>query len=318
MSAEFKIQPLCDFFGVSRSGFYSWLHAQASPCKRQTDNQQLAKKIKAIYQDHNSLYGSPKITQALRKEGIACGHNRVARLMRQEGIKGVQSKTSVPRTTDRNHQNPVAPNLLAKLPEPPAELNQVWVTDITYLPSAEGWLYLSAIMDLSSRKIIGWHLENHLQTSLPLQALKRAIAARKPTGPVIHHSDRGCQYTSGEYTQALKQAGLIPSMSATGYCYDNAAMESFWSILKREIRVKFYQSQAQARREIFEFIEGFYNRKRLHGSIGCQSPEAFENEKLKSHFERKERQIIKRPLPPFSSQSNGNPKTHLFPQNQAV
>lgn len=318
MIKEFKTQPLCDFFGVSRSGFYAWRHAQANPCQRHSDNQQLAEKIKKIHQDHHSLYGRPKIIQALRKEGINCGHNRVAKLMRQEGIRGVQSKAFVPKTTDSNHQNPVAPNLLAKLPEPPSKLNQVWVTDITYLPSAEGWLYLSAIMDLSSRKIIGWHLEKHLQTSLPLQALQRALAARKPTDPVIHHSDRGCQYTSLEYNQALKQAGLIPSMSATGYCYDNAAMESFWSILKREMRVKFFQSQAQARREIFEYIEGFYNRKRLHSSIGYQSPEEFEKEKLKSTFERKERQNFGRPLPPFSSQSNGNPKTHLLQPTQAV
>jgi len=318
MSAEFKIQPLCDFFGVSRSGFYAWVHAQASPCQRQIENQQLAKKIKEIHADHKSVYGSPKITQALRKEGMMCGHNRVARLMRQEGIRGVQSKGFIPKTTDSNHQNPVAPNLLAKFPEPPSELNQVWVTDITYLPSSEGWLYLSAIMDLASRKIIGWHLENHLQTSLPVQALKRAIAARKPTGPVIHHSDRGCQYTSLEYAQALKQAGLVPSMSATGYCYDNAAMESFWSILKREIGVKCFQSKAEARREIFEYIEGFYNRKRLHSSIDYQSPEAFEEGKLKTHFERKERQKLERSLPPFCRQSQPSPKAPVLQPTQTA
>lgn len=318
MSREFKIRPLCDFFGVSRSGFYAWRRAQASPGKRQSQNQELTAKIKKIHKDHRSLYGSPKITQALHKEGIKCGHNRVARLMRQEGIKGVQSKAFIPKTTDSNHQNPVAPNLLANLPEPPSELNQVWVTDITYLPSSEGWLYLAAIMDLASRKIIGWHLENHLHTSLPLQALQRALAARKPTGPVIHHSDRGCQYTSLQYNQALKQAGLLPSMSATGYCYDNAAMESFWSILKREIGVECFQSKAEARRQIFEYIEGFYNRKRLHSSIQHQSPEAFENEKLKRHFERKERQILRRPLPPFSAHSKASPKGQILQPTATV
>lgn len=317
MITEFKIQPLCDFFGVSRSGFYAWRQAQACPSQRRAANQNLAEKIKGIYRESRCLYGSPKITQALHHEGIKCGHNRVARLMRQEGLRGVQSQAFVPKTTDSNHQNPVAPNLLAQLPEPPSELNQVWVADITYLPSAEGWLYLACVMDRASRKIIGWHLENHLQTSLPLQALNRAIAARK-TNSVIHHSDRGCQYTSLEYTQALKDAGLTPSMSATGSCYDNAAMESFWSTLKREMRVNCFTSQAEARRDIFEYIEVFYNRKRLHSSLGYLSPEAFENEKLKSHFERKERQILRRPLPPFFRPSEPNPKRQVLPSNPTV
>jgi putative transposase len=318
MTAEFNIQPLCEFFGVSRSGFYAWRRVQASPSQRQSDNQKLRQKIQQIHRDHRGLYGSPKITQALRQQGVKCGHNRVARLMRLEGIRGIQSKAFVPRTTDSNHPNPVAPNLLAQLPEAPSALNQVWVTDITYLPSTEGWLYLAAVMDLTSRKIIGWHLENHLQTSLPLQALHRAISARKPAAEVIHHSDRGCQYTSLEYNQALKRAGLIPSMSATGYCYDNAAMESFWSILKREIGVKTFQSQAQARRQIFEYIEVFYNRKRLHSSLGYQAPEAFESGKLRTTFERKERQNLRRPLPPFSRQFKPNPLVAVLQSNPTV
>lgn len=297
MSAEFNIQPLCEFFGVSRSGFYAWRQAQRAPGARHLANQKLAQRIRRIHGDHRCLYGSPKITQALRAEGLNCGHNRVARLMRLEGLRGVQSKAFVPRTTHRNPRHPVAPNRLAQLPNPPVELNEVWVTDITYLPSNEGWLYLAAVMDLASRKIIGWHLENHLQTSLPLQALHRAVTARRPVSQVIHHSDRGCQYTSGDYNQALKHAGLLPSMSATGSCYDNAAMESFWSILKREIGVTRFQSQPEARRRIFDYIEVFYNRQRLHSALGYQSPEAFE-ERLKTTFERKERHKIRRPLPP--------------------
>jgi transposase InsO family protein len=318
MTADLPIQPLCEFFGVSRSGFYAWREAQDNPGKRQSQNQELAEKIKRIYQENKSLYGSPKITQALRKEGIRCGHNRVARLMRQEGIRGVQSKAFVPKTTNSNHPNPVAPNLLAQLPGPPSEPDQVWVADITYLPSSEGWLYLACVMDLSSRKIIGWHLENHLQTSLPLQALKRAIAARKPTQPLIHHSDRGCQYTSREYNQALQDSGITPSMSAAGYCYDNAAMESFWSTLKREIGVKCFLSQAQARREVFAYIETFYNRKRLHSSLGYQSPEEFEKQKLKAKLERKERRKCERPLPPFFRQSQPNPQVQVLQSTATV
>jgi putative transposase len=318
MTADLPIQPLCQFFGVSRSGFYAWRDAQANPGKRQSQNHELTEKIKQIHQENKSLYGSPKITQALRQEGLRCGHNRVARLMRQEGIRGVHGKAFVPKTTERNPSNPVAPNLLAQLPEPPSELDQVWVTDITYLPSAEGWLYLACVMDLASRKIIGWHLENHLQTALPLQALNRALATRKPAQPLIHHSDRGCQYTSLEYNQALKQAGITPSMSATGYCYHNAAMESFWSTLKREIGVKCFLSQAQARREVFAYIETFYNRKRLHSSLGYQSPEQFEKEKLKAKFERKERHKWERPLPPFFRQSQPNPHGEVLQSTATV
>jgi transposase-like protein len=183
MSAEFTIQPLCVFFGVSRSGFYAWCQGQGTPCQRHLANQKLTQRIRQIYGDHRGVYGSPKITRALREEGLPCGRNRVARLMRLAGLRGVQGKAFVPRTTGRNHHNPVAPNRLAQLPGPPTELNEVWVTDITYLPSHEGWLYLAAIMDLASRKIIGWHLENHLQTSLPLQALQRAVSERRPAAP---------------------------------------------------------------------------------------------------------------------------------------
>jgi len=313
MSAAFHIQPLCEFFGVSRSGFYSWRKVQDTPSPRDLANRKLIQRIRQIHEDHRGLYGSPKVTRALRQEGLKCGHNRVARLMRREGLRGVPSKGFVPRTTDSKHSNPVAPNRLAQLPSPPVELNEVWVSDITYLPSNDGWLYLAAVMDLASRKIIGWHLEDHLQTSLPLRALHRAVSARKPVSPVIHHSDRGCQYTSREYNQALQHAGLLPSMSATGSCYDNAAMESFWSILKREIGVTRFPSQPEARRQIFDYIEVFYNRQRLHSSLGYQSPETFEKEKLKTNFERKERPNLARPLPSFCRQSQPKPAAPILP-----
>jgi len=311
MTPEFGIQSLCRFFGVSRSGFYAWNKAQTSPAPRRLADQKLAAKIKEVHAENRGVYGSPRITRALLQAGTRCGHNRIARLMREQGLRGAGSKRFVPRTTDSNHHNPVAPNRLRENP-PPATINEVWVTDITYLPSKEGWLYLAAVMDLASRKIIGWHLEDHLQTSLPLEALLRAVAARRPAAPLIHHSDRGCQYTSSGYAEALRRSGLLPSMSATGCCYDNAAMESFWSTLKREIGVSCFNSQPEARREIFDYIEAFYNRKRLHSSLGYKSPEAFENERneklLNPDFERKERQENRRSLPSSSSLIDSRPK----------
>jgi putative transposase len=293
MRQDFSIPALCEFFEVSRSGYYAWQRQQQSgPCPRERLNQQLLAQIRRVYQASHGNYGSPRTTQALRKEGYACGRNRVARLMRQDGLRGKQHKRFRPRTTDSKHHNPVAPNLLKEntAVAAPAQPNQTWVADITYIPMVGGWLYLAAIMDLCSRKIVGWHLANHLKTDLVLGALQAALWRQNPApGLLVHHSDRGCQYTSQQYAQQLAQAGLVPSMSSSGNCYDNAAMEAFWSTLKREWVDQPYTSEAQARLHLFEFIEVEYNRKRLHSPLGYCSPQEYENAKLKEEFERKER-----------------------------
>lgn len=309
MQQDFSIAVLCDFYEVSRSGYYAWLARQErGPNPRQRRTEELLGEIRHLHHANKGNYGSPRITQALRKKGHCCGRNRVARLMRQEGLCGKQSKRFRPRTTDSNHSNPVAPNLLEQPAiGAPAQPNQTWVADITYIPCVGGWLYLAAIMDLCTRKIVGWHLANHLKTSLPLSALQSALTRCKPAEGLVHHSDRGCQYASHDYTRALEARGLIPSMSAAGNCYDNAAMEAFWSTLKRERVLQPYASLEQARRDLFEYIEIYYNRQRLHSSLGYRSPEEYELAKLKEAFERKERAQRTGPLPSVLVHPNSNP-----------
>ena len=214
----------------------------------------------------------------LRREGQLCNHKRVQRLMRQHGLKGCSSRKRRVRTTNSEHDQPIAPNLLLGRTAP-SKPNEVWVADITYVPTAEGWLFLAAVMDLYSRQILGWSVWESLAAGGALQALKRALVNRRhPTG-VIHHSDRGVQYACQDYRQQLKAAGLVASMSRKGNCYDNAAMEAFWSTLKREALAQSASwSKNQVRRELFEYIESIYNRSRLHSSLGYQSPVDFENQ----------------------------------------
>ncbi len=276
MSKDYPVRELCAVLEVTRSGYYGWRSGQETA--RQVANRLLAQQIHRVYHEKKGRYGSPRVTQQLRREGQRCNHKRVERLMRQHGLKGCSSRKRQVRTTDSNHDQPIAPNLLLGRVAP-SRPNEVWVADITYVPTAEGWLFLAAVMDLYSRHILGWSVWESLEAGGALQALKRALAHRRPPKGLIHHSDRGVQYACHAYRQELKAAGLVASMSRRGNCYDNAAMEAFWSTLKREAMAQSATwTKDRVRRELFEYIEGTYNRSRLHSSLGYQSPVDFENQ----------------------------------------
>jgi transposase InsO family protein len=218
------------------------------------------------------------VVKELRKQGRRHGRNRIARLMQQEGLCGRQKRRYRVQTTDSNHDQPIAPNRLAEAPKATAP-NQLWVADITYIETKESWLYLAAIMDLYSRKVVGWAMSQRNDTVLVLKALGMALLHRNPPANLLFHSDRGVQYASGDYRHALSQAGLIASMSRSGNCYDNAAMESFWSTLKLELVYRQdFQTRAQARTQIFDYIESFYNRQRTHSALCYRSPVDFETQ----------------------------------------
>jgi len=274
-----SIQTLCAAFSVSASGYYDWRSRLTAPGPRAQETQALTQSIKTIHAQSRQTYGSPRIQIELRKTGSRHGRNRIARLMRQAGITGRQKARYRVRTTDSNHDEPIAPNRLAQAPVPSAP-NQIWVADITYIHAgAEGWLYLAAIMDLYSRKIIGWAMSERIDTLLILKALSMALLHRQPPANLLFHSDRGVQYASADYRCALARAGCIASMSRRGNCYDNAAMESFWSTLKLELVYRrTFANRIQARQEIFDYIEAFYNRQRIHSALGYLSPVDFETQ----------------------------------------
>ena len=276
MNNEHSILALCDTLDVSPSGYYDWQIRLASPGPRAVQTIALTREIKDIHAQSRETYGSPRIAIELRKQGARHGRNRIARIMQQEGLCGRQKGRYHVQTTDSNHDEPIAPNRLAEAPKPTAP-DQIWVADITYINTAEGWLYLAAIMDLYSRKIVGWAMGERIDTALILNALSMALLHRKPPANLLFHSDRGVQYASGDYRRALAQAGFIASMSRKGNCYDNAAMESFWSTLKLELVYRrVFLSRSQARNEIFDYIESFYNRQRTHSALNYRSPVDFE------------------------------------------
>ena len=276
MKNDHSILCLCEHLEVSPSGYYDWQKRRVCPGPRALENQILAKEIERIYVKSRKTYGSPRIVQELRKKGCRHGRNRIARLMQEQDLCGRQKGRYRVQTTDSNHDEPIAPNHLAQAPKATAP-NQLWVADITYLETKEGWLYLAAILDLYSRQIVGWAMSEHIDTTLVLTALGMALLHRQPPAKLLFHSDRGVQYASGDYRQALAQAKLIPSMSRKGNCYDNATMESFWSTLKLElIYRRHFESRAQARSAIFDYIEVFYNRQRSHSSLNYKSPVDFE------------------------------------------
>ena len=275
MSDKHSIKDMCATLGVSRSGYYQWKNAGQSPRAQQTSR--LNSLIENEYAKSRQTYGSIRITRALRERGETVGYNRIARLMRSAGLQGRQKRRYRVRTTDSRHDQPIAPNLLAVAPAP-TKPDQIWATDITYIETGEGWLYLAGVLDLYSRRLIGWAMGPGMETSLPLAALNMALQQRRPVGQVLHHSDRGCQYASATYRQALAANGCIASMSRKGNCYDNATMESFWSTLKHELvyRRKF-MTRNEATTAIFDYIEGFYNRTRLHSALGFKSPLDYES-----------------------------------------
>jgi transposase InsO family protein len=232
LATESNVVELCHLHEVSTSGYYAW--ARRKPSRRAVANQALAEEIRQVHRESRKTYGSPRVTTTLRKHGWPCGRKRVARLMKQKGLHGVQKARFRPRTTDSRHDLPISPNRLADRPAVERH-NQVWVSDITYLPTLEGWLYLAAFMDLKSRKIKGWTLRDHLRTELVESAFLQAVFREGPVPGLIVHSDRGSQYASRDFRQLLHQHRALSSMSAQGNCFDNAAMESFWATLKTDL-----------------------------------------------------------------------------------
>jgi len=270
---RFPVTMMCRLLGVSTSGFYAWRSRSAS--EKEKRSRRLLVKIRAIFKRCRRAYGSPRIWRELVAGGEIVGLGQVARLMREDGLRAKQAR-KFKNTTDSNHKLPVAPNILGDM-APVSRENEVWVTDITYLWTRMGWLYLAAVMDLHSRRIVGWAASARMKTDLISQALARALALRGPVPGLVHHSDRGSQYASTSYQKQLKAAGMICSMSRKGNCYDNAAMESFWHSLKVEWLYDFdFATRREAIREIEDYIDGFYNRERSHSSLGYISPIEFE------------------------------------------
>jgi transposase InsO family protein len=264
----------CKALGVSASGYYAWLKRQ--PSKRAVANQNLLGHICRIHWDSHKRYGSPRVHAALRAEGHRVSRRRVEKLMRLNDLQAIAKRRVRVTTTDSKHNLPIAPNVLdrnfgALSP------NEKWLADITYIFTAEGWLYLAAVLDLYSRKIVGWAMRDHMRTELPLAALTMAIQRQRPQPGLIHHSDRGSQYASHDYQNALAAKKIRPSMSRKGNCWDNAPMESFFHTLKTElVHHKNYVTKEEAKRDLFQYIEGYYNRQRIHSSINYLTPEQME------------------------------------------
>jgi transposase InsO family protein len=270
----FAVDVACDVLEVSRSGYYAWLTRPQSARGRRRE--ELARKILAVHAENRGVYGSPRVCRALKAQGQSVSRNTVAKVMSERQVRAKTKKKFVPCTTDSRHGGPVAANVLDRQFAADAP-NRKWAADVTYVPTAEGWLYLAGVIDLYSRKVVGWSMADHLRTELVGDALKMAISHRRPGEGLLHHSDRGAQYASDEYVGLLQSHGMEVSMSGKGNCWDNACMESFWATLKTElVNDACYATREQARQSIFEYIEVFYNRKRLHSSLGYNSPEAFE------------------------------------------
>lgn len=276
MKATHPIAALCRALEVSPSGYYDWEQRKVSPPARVLEEQKLRVDIAQIHQDSRQTYGAPRVQMKLRAQGHRHGRNRIGRLMRQEGICGRQKKRYRVVTTDSKHDQPIAPNRLAEMPAA-KKPNQIWVADITYVATAQSWVYVAAILDLYSRKIVGWAVSQQIDTALVLRALSMALTHRQPPAGLVFHSDRGVQYASGDYRRALAAARLVASMSRKGNCYDNATMESFWSTLKLElIYRRQFDGAHQLSGALFDYIEIFYNRQRLHSALDYRTPEEVE------------------------------------------
>lgn len=270
---EFDVKAMCRVLGVGRSGYYAWRRHAASP--RAQANERLLVRIREEYQLSQETYGSPRIHAALQRKGVTCSRKRVARLMRLDQIAARRARKRIPRTTQSDPKALSAPNRLNQDFSSPAP-NRKWVSDITYIDTAEGWLYLAVVLDLFSRRVVGWAMDEHMEASLVHQAWNMAVAQRSPAPDLLYHSDQGSQYTSDLFQHALAAYHCQVSMSRRGNCFDNAAMESFFSTLKAECAQAPFDTRAQARTAIFVYIEGWYNRQRLHSSLGYLSPAEFE------------------------------------------
>lgn len=267
----FRVKSMCRVLKVSRSGYYAW--RSRMPSKRQKSNEKLLERICEVHAKNRRLYGSPRITAELREKGIGCGKNRVARLMKDNGIRALVKRQWSRKKTTTNRNYVLAANLLVER----GQTERVWAADMTYVRTAEGWLYVSAVMNVQSRKIIGLSMGDRISEDLASSALKDAVQRQRPSEGLIHHSDRGRQYASYAYQELLKKHGITASMNRSGNCYDNAYMESFFGTLKSElIYGQKYIGRMEARLSIFEYVMMFYNRRRRHSALGYKSPEQFE------------------------------------------
>jgi putative transposase len=273
--ANFKVTTMCRVLDVSRAGFYAWCKRPES--KRASSDRELLARIRAVHEESRRTYGSPRVHATLVAEGTRVGQHKVARLMRADGLQARRKRRFV-RTTDSHHNLPVAENVLNRQ-FTPTEPNKVWATDITFIWTKEGWLYLAIVIDLFSRLVVGWSMSERIDRHLVLSALDMARARRSPLAGLLHHSDRGSQYASGDYRDALLASVMICSMSRKGNCWDNAVAESFFSTLKMELVYETeFDTRPVAKTALFEYIEVFYNRQRRHSTLGYLSPMDFERE----------------------------------------
>ena len=267
------VRVMCQVLKVSTSGFYKWCHR--TPCSQITARQMVLVEIKAMHAEVKERYGSPRMHQELKKRGYTTSLNTVAKIMRENRIRAKCSR-KFRCTTDSNHSLPVAANILNRQFEPQA-INKVWVADITYIPTREGWLYLAAVEDLFSRRVVGWAMADRMTSRLVVDALDMAIQWRMPEEGILTHSDRGSQYASDHYQRFLGKHGIQCSMSGIGQCWDNAPMESFFAALKKElVHHEDYETREEAKTSLFEYVEVFYNNKRLHSSLEYMTPVAYE------------------------------------------
>ncbi len=269
---------MCRTLGVSTSGYYDW--RQRPESQRSQEDQRLVVEIKAIHQESRRTYGAPRIHHELQERGVRCSRKRVARLMRLHGVRAKQ-KRRFKATTDSRHSLPVAENVLGRAFTPSAP-DGVWAADITYIWTGQGWLYLAVVLDLFSRRIVGWSMQPTLKRQLVIEALEMALKQRQPSQGLLHHSDRGSQYASRDYQRLLERHGIACSMSRKGNCWDNAPVESFFATLKKElVHHRRYRSRAEAKADLFEYIEVWYNRKRRHSSLDYRCPVEYELEQAR-------------------------------------
>ena len=270
---EFSVKRMCQLLRVTRSGYYAWRPEERG--LREAENLLLLEEIRSEFATSRRTYGSPRIQASLRRKGVACGRHRVARLMRREGISPPKRHKWHPVTTQRQAGVIPAPNRLNQDFSASAA-NQKWVSDFTYIDTAEGWLFLATVLDLYSRKVVGWAMSEQMNAALVEMAFRMAVQGRQPAENLLHHSDQGSQYTSAAYQSSLSSANIQVSMSRVGNCYDNAVAESFFGTLKAECVIGQFASRALAHTTIFEYIEVWYNRQRLHSTLGYLSPAEFE------------------------------------------
>lgn len=270
----FTVRDCCRALGVSVSGYYRWIGAPIGVRERRAAA--LTEQIRSAHEASRGVYGAPRVHAALTRQGVRVNRKTVARIMRENQIRSRTKRKFRPRTTDSGHGHAPAANLLDRRFEAD-QPNEVWLCDITYIPTDEGFLYLAGVMDLCSRRIVGWSMREHLRVELTVEALSMAAARRRPREGLLHHSDRGVQYCCGEYRALLESWGMTASMSRRGDCHDNAPVESFWATLKKELALgRRFATRDEARAAIFEYIEVFYNRIRIHSGLGYLSPEQFE------------------------------------------